>query len=190
MNTGKEAGALFRARRITFLLCLLLLIGGGLWYARPVGLEILYPGMEPELFDISMRRFYEAGGTQTRSLRLAVEDPGFDEALSLLKALRFRRPLTNLVLQAIPPLANGPSQSKQLEEGMIYNMYLLGLVSSDSGDWNAEGLVFWVDEWFYTGNTLWGGSVRLPLKMSDSGKIGQAMGQELWEIATPVESNS
>lgn len=188
MSAGEETGAKKRPRRIALLLCLLLLIGGGLWYTRPVGLDTLYPGMEPELFDISMRRFYEAGGTQTRSLRLAAEDPGFDEALSLLKALRFRRPLTNLVLQAIPPLANGPSQSKQLEEGMIYNMYLLGLVPSDSGDWNAEDLVFWVDEWFYFGNTLWGGSVRLPLKTSDSGKIGQALGRELWEIPAPADS--
>ena len=188
MSAGDAAGAKKRPRRIALLLCLLLLIGGGLWYARPVGLDTLYPGMEPEIFDISISRFYKVWDNQPRNLRIAAGEPGFDELLSEWKALRFRRPLTNLVLQAIPPLANGPSRSLPLEEGMVHTLYILGIVHADSGEWNAAGLFFWIDEWSYTGNTLWGEAVHLPLKLSHDREVGQALGEKLWEASAPFES--
>lgn len=60
MSTEEKADAKKRRLRITLLIfCFLLLIGGGLWYARPVGLETLYPGMEPDILDISISRSYE-----------------------------------------------------------------------------------------------------------------------------------
>ena len=189
MSTEEKAGAKKRRLRKTLLIfCFLLLIGGGLWYARPVGLETLYPGMEPDIFDISISRSYEVRDYQPRNLRIATGEPGFDELLSEWKALRFRRPLTNLVLQAIPPLANGPSGPKPLEEGMVHTMDILGIVHADSGEWNAAGLFFWIDEWSYTGETLWGGAVNLPLKLSHGGEIGQMLGERLWDASMPVDS--
>lgn len=71
---------------------------------------------------------------------------------------------------------------------MVHTMDILGIVHADSGEWNAAGLFFWIDEWSYTGESLWGGAVNLPLKLSHGGEIGQMLGERLWDASTPVDS--
>lgn len=177
-----------RQRRLTLkiaVLCLLLaLIAGGLWYARPVGLDTLAPGMEPELIDITLTRFYENQQSELQNLQLASNEPGFDELLAQLEELRFRRPPTNLVIQAIPCLENLTSQPKMLEDGDIEDLFIT-LAQSGPGDWRYAQLEFSIDEWSYRN---FGHSVMLPLGMSQSKEIGQDLGRELWVKSLPTES--
>ena len=103
MNGVKERSRQKRhPLKITALCLLLAMIAGGFWYARPVEFDTLAPGIEPELIDITLTRFYENRQAELRNLQLASNEPGFDELLVRLEELRFRRPPTNLVLQAIP----------------------------------------------------------------------------------------
>ncbi|BAL01844.1 hypothetical protein OBV_46450 [Oscillibacter valericigenes Sjm18-20] len=177
-----------RQRRFTLklaVLCLLLtLMAGGFWYARPVGLDILSPGMEPELIDITLTRFCEDHQSEFRNLQLASNEPGFDELLARLEELHFRRPPTNLVLQAIPCLENLTSQPKILEDGDIEDLFIT-LARSGPEDWSYAQLEFSIDEWSYRDFEH---NVMLPLGMSQSKENGQNLGRELWDKALPSKS--
>lgn len=173
-----------RALKIAVLCLLLALIAGGFWYARPVGLDSLAPDMEPELIDISLSRFYENRQSEFRTLHLASGEPGFDELLSRLEELRFRRPLTNLALQAIPCLRNPVFQPKQLEDGDL-EFFFITLIQFDSEGRKNTNLDFYIDEWSYRD---FNHNVTLPLSMSQSKEIGQALGRKIWDKALPSES--
>lgn len=122
--------------------------------------------------------------SELRNLQLASNDPGFDELFARLEELRFRRPPTNLVLQAVPSLGTGASQSKMLEDGDI-EFLLITLAQSGPGDWRYAQLEFSTDEWSYRD---FNHNVTLPLSMSQSKKTGQTLGRELWDLAYPAPS--
>jgi hypothetical protein len=185
MNGIKERD---RQRKLTpkiAVLCLLLaLIAGGFWYNRPVGLDTLVPDMKPEWIDSSLVRFNENQESELRTLHLVSGEPGFDKLLSRLEELRFRRPPTNLVLQAVPSLGNGPSQPKMLEDGDFEFFFIRFTESVPEGQKEAE-LDFFIDEWSYRDFDQ---SVTLPLGMFQSKELGQALGRELWDLAQPAPS--
>jgi len=186
MNGVKEQSRQKRLPlKITVLCLLLAMIAGGFWYARPAGLDTLAPGMEPELIDITLTRFYENRQSELRNFQLSSNEPGFDELLVRLEDLRFRRPPTNLILQAIPCLENLPSQPKMLEDGDIEDLFIT-LAQSGPVDWRYAQLEFSIDEWSYRDFDR---GVTLPLNMSQSKEIGQALGRELWDLAQPEQSS-
>ena len=140
--------------------------------------------MEPELIDITVTRFYESQQSKLLTLHLASGEPGFDELLSRLEELHFRRPPTNLVLQAVPALGNGASQPKMLEDGDIEDLFIT-LAESGPEGWKETKLGFFIDEWSYRD---FDHSVTLPLGMSQSKETGQALGRELCDLAQPAPS--
>ena len=93
-------------KRWIVLLVILVLTGGCLWYMRPV--PVARPDLEPERMQISLMCTGGPWSTENRSLELEQGDPQFEELLAQMKAFRFRRPPTNLILQAIPPWIASP----------------------------------------------------------------------------------
>jgi hypothetical protein len=160
------------------------LIAGGFWYARPVDLDTVAPGMEPELIDICLISFDADQQMEDRYLRLTSNEPGFDKLLSRLEELCFRRPPTNLVLQAVPSLEKLTYHPKMLEDGDIEHL-IITLAQSGPEGWKIAELDFDIDEWSYRD---FDHSVTLPLSMSQSKEIGQALSRELWDLAQPAQS--
>ena len=126
-------------KRWIVLLVILALLGGCLWYMRPV--PVVGPDMEPERMQISLICTGGPWSLESRSLELEQGDPQFEELLAQMKALRFRRPPTNLILQAIPALGSLTNHTKVLT-GPDYQVYVtLGTeadgvrFSCDLGDW-------------------------------------------------------
>lgn len=186
MNGVKARSRQKKRPLIIAALCLLLaMIAGGFWYARPVGLDTLAPGIKPELIDICLIYFDSDQQMEDRYLRLTSSEPGFDKLLSRLEELRFRRPPTNLVLQAAPFLENLASQPKMLEDGSIEHL-IITIAQSDPEGWKNAELDFDIDEWSYRDFSH---SVTLPLGMSQSKEIGQTLGRELWDQAQPEQSS-
>lgn len=168
------------------ILCGILLaavLGGGLWYSRPVDIYALMPGTNVDLISVSLIDI-DHGDIENRHLRLTAEDPAFAEMLSRLEALRFRRPPTNLLGQLLPflPLTD---TVKTLEDGDIDHLYI-GF-AQDGQDTYAAELGFEVDEWEYRDFRH---AVSLPLSMTDGKEIGQALAHDLWELAGETESAS
>lgn len=185
MSTEEKAGAKKRRLQKTLLIfCFLLLIGGGLWYARPVGLTVLFPGIKPEDIDVTLIHFVDDQRMETRNIQLSAVDPGFDELLTQVETLRFHRPLWNLVLQAVPMLSDRFAQTKLVADGDIEHVYIT-LAQSVSEDRRYAQLTFYVDEWSYRDFDR---RVSLPLIMFNGKEIGQALARDFWEIAIPVDS--
>lgn len=167
-------------RRTVLFLLILALLAGSLWYARPVGLDTLYPNLEPDLIDVTLIQFNGHGHTD-RSLRLTPEDPEFAPLLRRLEALRFRRSPTNLLLQAMPFLQDLlPAAVKTTGDGEIQHL-IIGLAEDTGTDaWRHADLQFRIDRWSYRDFEH---GVSLPLFSKDGKTAGQALAQELWDLS-------
>ncbi len=166
--------------KTALLLVIALLILGGVWYARPVGVETLFPGLEPDQISVTVLDF-DGSKQVDRSLTLLKGTPEFDELWGEVQALRFRRAPTSVLVQALPFLAGtSSSQSKTLEEDDIGHLYLDFFQGNDpSTAWVGE-LSFRIDSWAYQDLDH---GVTLPLRMKDSQAIGQEMAHAFWERA-------
>lgn len=161
------------------LLVLLVLLGWGLWYSRPVGVETLFPDLEPELIDVFLID-HHGSKTEDRSLRLEAGTEAFDALWKELQELRFHRSPLNPIEQALPFLDGSASIGKSIQDGEINLMYI-GLIQNNGTEvWRSEELKFWVDSWSYRDMSR---CVELSLWMSEGGAVGQELAHRLWEQA-------
>lgn len=106
------------------------LAAGWFWYYRPADVHTLSPDLAPVLIDISILRNGGGGDLQNSHLRYEKGDEGFEEALAEIEALRFRRPPTNLLFQALPFLTELGPRVYSIDS-YDYHIYI-GLANEDS----------------------------------------------------------
>ena len=155
-----------------------------MWYARPIGVDTLFPGLEPDEISVFMNDFTEkANGGETRTLTCTAGTPEFDDLWARIQELKFRRPPLNVVMQALPFLDNvpvtrtGASTGREPELDMVQFFF-----AQDNGQevWRTEMLSFWSNLWYYRD---FDHGVTLPLVMRDGGEIGQELALSLWKQA-------
>ena len=61
-----------------------------IWYARPVGVDTLFPGLEPDLVYVTLIDF-TGSGHEDQNLKLTAGTEEFDDLWSEIQELRFRR---------------------------------------------------------------------------------------------------
>lgn len=76
-------------RDLPLLLAALLVIWG-LWYARPIGVDTLYPELEPDIIEVYLSDF-TTYRHEDRRLKLTAGTEEFDDLWSEIRELRFRR---------------------------------------------------------------------------------------------------
>lgn len=165
------------------ILCALLLaavIGGGLWYSRPVDIYTLEPGLEDPSFSLLMLREVEGPGhLDQRSLDLEPGTVDYDAVMEQVEALRFRRSPFNPLIQ----LLQG-TQAKPIKPGDF--QWFLTLQSNDGEELRYLDLRFWIDEWEYV--TLHNGPVYHVISQT-GGEDPIVLSEYLWQMAQPLESN-
>ena len=157
------------------LVCLLV---WGLWYHRPVGVEVLFPGLEIDRVEVTLLRT-KAGVTEDweRKLSLSAGEPEFDTLMEEVRALRFRRSPWNPLVRAIPALSRSVPDAVISEEDEVQRMYL-----TFAGETERYGeLFFYVGYWRYLDSAA--GNTQFTLSMTDGKAVGQALAGELWELA-------
>ena len=151
-----------------------ILAAAALWYTRPLTLPALL-GTEPAGIHVVINRFDESGGTQCRDLTADCDQA--PEAMALLEDVTVRRDLLNPVRDLFSPVVTGRST-----HAGDYN-YLIILTGREDG---RVTLQWFIDAWSYdtpaTGQYL-------PCSVSAS-RSGQELGDALWELSQPVQSNS
>lgn len=174
-----------RKLRITAVIILAVTVAALFWYYRPVGIYDLEPEMDVDIISISLIRNGGGSDMEDRSLHLERGDEGFEETLEQIEAFQFRRPPTNLVVQALPFLADlGPAKVKTIED-YEYHIYI-SLANEASEIWDCS-LSCWFDEWEYRDFDR---SISLPLTANGEAKDARALGDHFWKMAHPVESHS
>lgn len=157
------------------LLVILVLLGWGLWYSRPVGVETLFPDLEPELIDVFL-----IDESEDRRLRSDAGTEEFDALWEELQGLQFRWSPFTPVKQALPFLDGVVRRAKQFEQDDIKDL-LFALVQDNGQEvWRSEQLRFRIDAWTYED---WAHDVTLSLWMQDSKAVGQKLAHQLWEQA-------
>ena len=170
----------WKPKRDLPLLLAALLVIWGLWYARPVGVETLFPGLEPDSIYVTLIDF-TGSGHEDRNLERTAGTEEFDALWKEIQGLRFRRAPFNVIVQALPFLDEiVGTYSKTIEDDDISNLYIGFAQDNGTDTWRSEELRFWIDSWSYRD---FDHGVSLPLMMKDSHKIGQKMAHELWEQA-------
>ena len=172
-------------RKKSILLTLAALLAAGcLWYARPVGVDTLFPGLEPDHIYVTLINFSDSH-TVTHNLVFIAGTSEFNDLWTDIQSLRFRRIPTNVLVQIFPFL-EGVMQpySKSINDDEIAHMFLdfsqvHGLPSA-----RTEELRFWIDAWEYRDLDH---SVNLPLVIRNGGKIGQELAHALWEQAETAD---
>ena len=166
-------------RDLPLLLAALLVIWG-LWYARPVGVETLFPDLEPEIINVHLSDFTGSG----QEVRKAVFNAGteeFDQLWAEIQDFRFQRSPFNVVVQALPFLEGIMENStKYPEAGDLNHLYISFAQDNGTDIWRSEHLKFDVDAWSYRD---FDHGVTLPLLMKNGHEIGQKMAHALWEQA-------
>ena len=140
-----------------------------LWYMRPV--PVVAPELEPERMQISLMCNGGPWSMESRSLELEKGDPAFEELLAQMKAFRFRRPPTNLLLQAIPALGSLTNHTKELTEP-DYQVYVT--LGTDAG--NGTRFCYNLGDWMDLNHRA-----ALPLIPVDLD--GSAWAETLWNMA-------
>ena len=87
-------------RDLPLMLAVLLVIWG-LWYARPIGVDTLYPELEPDLIYVTLIDF-TGSGHEDQNLKLTAGTEEFDGLWSEIRELRFRRSPFNVVCRPSP----------------------------------------------------------------------------------------
>lgn len=150
-----------------------------MWYARPVGVDTLFPDLEPDSIYVTLIDFTGSSHVD-RNLELTAGTPEFDALWADIQELQFRRSPLNVVVQAFPFLENLSSSSKTMEDGDITHMFLDLSQVNDLPSARTEELRFWVDAWEYRD---FDHGVNLPLVMKNAKDIGQSMAHDLWDQA-------
>lgn len=171
-----------------------LLLLWGLWYTRPMSPLDLAPDLEPAAVDISILRFdgdrpsvslipfaedYQI--TKHRELELDVSTPEGQALLEQLDSIHIRRSPLNPLRHLWGELFGWRTTGRQTETG-DYN-YVIHLFGRDG--WAT--LQFFIDEWEYSAP---GQPKYLPCSVKDGETVGRALGDQLWQMAQPTESES
>ena len=153
------------------------------WYSRPVGVETLFPDLEPDMADVLLIQF-DGRNHNSRSLRFSAGTPEFDTFWGQVQSLRFRRSPLSPLVQVLPFLENAFNTSKTLEDGDISNLFIGFAQDNGQEVWRSEELSFVVD----AGNTEahpHGLPRRLLLKTTK--EPGQNLANPLWN-RPPIKS--
>lgn len=138
----------------------------GLWYSRPVGVGTLFPGFDPDSVEV-IASDYNVSPTESYSR----ETPEYEDVLSEIRGLRFRRSVWNPIRQLLPDQG-----VRKHSDDPDYRSLVFDFIQDDGKENHAiYRLEFFVDEWFYcdaSGNGKW-----LPLGMTDSKAAGMEMAQ-------------
>lgn len=160
-------------RWIIAIALVVMLAAAGLWYTRPLTLPALL-GTEPAGIHVVIIRFDEMGSSHSRELMAdCAQAP---EVMEALEELTVRRDLLNPVRDLFPPTATGRST-----QAGDYN-YLLILTGREEG---RITLQWFIDRWTYDTPST---GQYLPCSVSAS-RSGQELGDVLWELSQPIESN-
>ena len=167
-------------RDLPLLLAALLVIWG-LWYARPIGVDTLYPELEPDIIEVYLSDF-TTYRHEDRRLNLTAGTEEFDDLWSEIQELRFRRSPFNVVVQALPFLEGIVDTYVKYPETDDLDTMSISFAQDNGTDiWRSEHLQFDVDAWSYRD---FDHGVTLPLMMKNGHEIGQKMAHELWEQAS------
>ena len=169
--------------RLFAALAVLLALLAALWYARPVDVYALAPGLSPETAEetywVVTRYTYGPDGelaTETRTSgghALSPEDAAWPELLSRLEELQFRRSLLN----PLRPYLHGTGKTYAIEDGdESWALHLLG---------GENGLSLYFHR--SAGKAYWTYGDRLPCTLTSGEETAEALGRFLWEMATPVD---
>ena len=169
-----------RLRRILALVALAVLLGGMLWYTRPVDLYTIAPDLEPQYLDLMlMRHTGDAADLPVRYLDLTAEDgAAYDTVLTQLESLRFRRLPLGSLLSFLRDL-----QSRTIHPGDFESWIVL----SDGTD--SLGLNCRVGWWELVTYPDSGPSFQAVL-LCGGGEVGTDFHEFLWDIASESEFNS
>lgn len=166
-------------RDLPLLLAALLVIWG-LWYARPIGVDTLYPELEPDIIEVYLSDF-TTYRHEDRRLKLTAGTEEFDDLWSEIQELRFRRAPFNVVVQALPFLEGIVDTYVKYPETDDLDTMSISFAQDNGTDiWRSEHLQFDVDTWSYRD---FDHGVTLPLLMKNGHEIGQKMAHALWEQA-------
>ena len=138
----------------------------GLWYGRPVGVETLFPGFDPDRVEVIAS---DHNVSPTESYLKGT--PEYDDVLSEIRGLRFRRSVWNPIRQILPDQG-----VRKHSDDPDYRSLVFDFIQDDGKENHAiYRLEFFVDEWFYC--IVSGNGKFLPLGMTDSKTVGMEMAQ-------------
>ena len=138
----------------------------GLWYGRPVGVETLFPGFDPDSVEV-IASDYNVSPTESYSRGT----PEYDDVLSEIRGLRFRRSVWNPIRQILPDQG-----VRKHSDDPDYRSLVFDFIQDDGKENHAiYRLEFFVDEWFYC--AVSGDAKTLSLGMTDSKAVGTEMAQ-------------
>ena len=151
-----------------------------MWYARPIGVDTLYPELEPDIIYVTLIDF-TGSGHEDQNLKLTAGTEEFDDLWSEIQELRFRRSPFNVVVQALPFLEGIVGSHVKYPEADDIDHLIIGFAQDNGTDtWRSEDLQFWTNTWSYRD---FDHGVTLPLVMKNAKDIGQTMAHDLWEQA-------
>ena len=138
----------------------------GLWYGRPVGVGTLFPDFDPDSVEV-IASDYNVSPTESYSRGT----PEYDDVLSEIRGLQFRRSVWNPIRQILPDQG-----VRKHSDDPDYRSLVFDFIQDDGKENHAVyELQFVLNEWFYcdaSGNGKW-----LPLGMTDSKTVGMEMAQ-------------
>lgn len=138
----------------------------GLWYGRPVGVETLFPGFDPDSVEVIAS---DCNVSPTESYSRGT--PEYDDVLSEIRGLRFRRSVWNPIRQILPDQG-----VRKHSDDPDYRSLVFDFIQDDGKENHAiYRLEFFVDEWFYC--AVSGDAKTLSLGMTDSKAVGMEMAQ-------------
>ena len=138
----------------------------GLWYSRPVGVETLFPGFDPDSVEV-IASDHNVSPTESYSKGTAE----YDAVLAEVEGLRFRRSVLNPIRQILPDQG-----VRKHSDDPDYRSLVFDFIQDDGKENHAiYRLEFFVDEWFYC--AVSGDAKILPLGMTDSEAVGTEMAQ-------------
>ena len=138
----------------------------GLWYSRPVGVETLFPGFDPDSVEV-IASDYNVSPTESYSRGT----PEYDDVLSEIRGLQFRRSVWNPIRQILPDQG-----VRKHSDDPDYRSLVFDFIQDDGKENHAiYRLEFFVDEWFYC--AVSGDAKTLSLGMTDSEAVGTEMAQ-------------
>ena len=138
----------------------------GLWYGRPVGVGTLFPDFDPDSVEV-IASDYNVSPTESYSRGT----PEYDDVLSEIRGLQFRRSVWNPIRQILPDQG-----VRKHSDDPDYRSLVFDFIQDDGKENHAiYRLEFFVDEWFYC--AVSGDAKTLSLGMTDSEAVGTEMAQ-------------
>lgn len=138
------------------------------WYARPVDVYTVAPGVkEPDFMDFTLSELGDSHKDYPTK-NVSPEDPEWRPALEAIEALRFRRPPWNLLLQYVPEHTTTGRITHDGDYHILFSLYKQG-----SGSIRMQ---FFIDEWMYYSPHC---SRNLTLWVEDARQAGEALAEVL-----------